>query len=91
MGDICIPNMKFLCLTLWQGEVCTNDVNDDDDARRIKHDCVGFWLINQVRQKSMLYLLSVALSALGVSVVVMVARFLSPPSATTYFSSKSNQ
>ena len=20
---ICVPNMKFLCLTLWQGEVCT--------------------------------------------------------------------
>ena len=25
---ICIPNMKFLCLALWQGEVCT-DANDD--------------------------------------------------------------
>ena len=23
------PNMKFLCLTLWQGKVCTDD---DDDA-----------------------------------------------------------
>ena len=27
---ICIPYMRFLCLTLWQGEVCTDD--DDDDA-----------------------------------------------------------
>ena len=27
MGDmfIWIPNMKFLCLSLWQGEVCTDD------------------------------------------------------------------
>ena len=25
---ICIPNMKFLCLTLCQGEVCTDD-NDN--------------------------------------------------------------
>ena len=24
-------NMKFLCLTLWQGEVCTDD-DDNDDA-----------------------------------------------------------
>ena len=38
---ICIPNMKFLGLTVWQ-EVCTDDdANDDtnDDARRTKHDC----------------------------------------------------
>ena len=27
-----VPNMKFLCLTLWQGEVCTDDNNDDTDA-----------------------------------------------------------
>ena len=27
---ICIPNMKFLCLTLWQGEVCTDDADADD-------------------------------------------------------------
>ena len=25
---ICMPNMKFLCLTLCQGKVCTD--NDDD-------------------------------------------------------------
>ena len=25
---ICVPNMKFLCLTLCQGEVCTYDTND---------------------------------------------------------------
>ena len=40
---ICIPNMKFLCLTLCQGKVCTDndadvDVNDDD-TRQTKHDC----------------------------------------------------
>ena len=32
---ICILNMKFLCLTLFQGEVCTDNANDDandDDA-----------------------------------------------------------
>ena len=27
---ICIPNMKFLCLTMCQGEVCTDDANADD-------------------------------------------------------------
>ena len=25
--DISIQNMKFLCLTLWQGEVCTDDAD----------------------------------------------------------------
>ena len=32
---ICIPNMKFLCLTLLQGEVCTDDTNTNanDDAQ----------------------------------------------------------
>ena len=29
---ICIPNMKFLCLTLWQREVCTDDANADANA-----------------------------------------------------------
>ena len=32
---ICVPNMKFLCLTLCQGEVCTDanaDTNTDTDA-----------------------------------------------------------
>ena len=29
---ICIPNMKFLCLTQWQGEECTYDNANDDDA-----------------------------------------------------------
>ena len=29
---ICVPNMKFLCLTLWQGEVCTDDDDANDDA-----------------------------------------------------------
>ena len=27
---ICIPRIKFLCLTLCQGEVYTDDDNDDD-------------------------------------------------------------
>ena len=34
---ICIPNMKSLCLSLCQGEVCTDNANDantnaNDDA-----------------------------------------------------------
>ena len=29
---ICKPNVKFLCLTLWQGEVCTDDDADDANA-----------------------------------------------------------
>ena len=31
---ICLPNMKFLCLTLCQGQVCTDDAdtNTNDDA-----------------------------------------------------------
>ena len=29
---ICILNMKFLCLTLWQGEVCTDDDANDTNA-----------------------------------------------------------
>ena len=29
---ICIQNIKFVCLTLCQGEVCTDDTNADDDA-----------------------------------------------------------
>ena len=37
--------MKFVCLTLSLGEVCTDNVNDDntnndDDARWTKHDCI---------------------------------------------------
>ena len=27
---ICIPNIKFPCPTLWQGEVCPDDDNDND-------------------------------------------------------------
>ena len=50
---IFIPNMKFLCLTLSLGEVCTDDTdtnNDDasDDTQRTKHDC----LINQMSHKA---------------------------------------
>ena len=29
---LCMPNMKFLCLTLCQGEVCTDDDNNANDA-----------------------------------------------------------
>ena len=30
---MCVPNMKFLCLTLCQGEMCTdNDANTNDNA-----------------------------------------------------------
>ena len=25
----CVPNMKFVCLTLWLGEVCTDGTNAD--------------------------------------------------------------
>ena len=38
--------MKFLCLNLWQGKVCTDDDDDandtnDHDAQWTKHDCLG--------------------------------------------------
>ena len=44
-GHVCIgiPNMKFLCLTMCQGEVCTDDINDDtndDDTQWTIHDCI---------------------------------------------------
>ena len=29
---ICVLNMKFLCLTQCQGEVCTDDTDTNDDA-----------------------------------------------------------
>ena len=36
---ICVPNMKFLCLTLGQGEVCTDDTNANaDDANTNTND-----------------------------------------------------
>ena len=45
---ICVPNMKFVCLTLWLGEVCTEATTEDanadntntDDAQQSKHDCI---------------------------------------------------
>ena len=44
---ICIPSMKFLYLTMCQGEVCTDDdanaVQDDandDDTQWTKHGCI---------------------------------------------------
>ena len=33
----CVPSMKFLCLTMCQGEVCTDDntnANANDDDRK---------------------------------------------------------
>ena len=38
---ICVPNMTFVCLKLWLGEVCTDDTNananndtdDDNDGQ----------------------------------------------------------
>ena len=55
---ICTANMKFLCLTLWQREMC---IDDDDanananNARWTKHDCIkALWFINQMSQKCQL-------------------------------------
>ena len=31
---IFVPKIKFLCLTLWLGRVCTDDANADDTRRR---------------------------------------------------------
>ena len=30
---ICVPSMKFLHLTMCQGEVCTDDDANDDDGQ----------------------------------------------------------
>ena len=38
----CIPNVKLLCLTLCQGEVCTDD-DADDDVCQTKHDYIRFF------------------------------------------------
>ena len=57
---ICIPNMKFPCLTLCLGEVCTDDnantydanaddANANDDRQRMIEKAL--WLINQMSQK----------------------------------------
>ena len=38
---IYVPNMKFLCLTQWLGEVSDDtNANDDDDSKQTKHDCI---------------------------------------------------
>ena len=41
MTDICVPNMKFVCLTLWLGEVYI-DANDDanTDAEDAGYQCM---------------------------------------------------
>ena len=46
---ICISNMKFL----WQGEVCTDDDANADDANDDGQSMIkkAFWLINQMSQK----------------------------------------
>ena len=35
---ICVPNMKFLCLTMCQREVCTDDANDDANDANPNYD-----------------------------------------------------
>ena len=35
---ICIPNMKFLRLTLWQGQVCTDDNTHTNDNANANDD-----------------------------------------------------
>ena len=45
---ICIPSVKFLCLTLWLGEVCTDDNANEDTGwhTSAKHYCIrrfGWW------------------------------------------------
>ena len=49
---ICIPNMRFLCLTLWQGEMLTD--NDNTNANDDRQSMIekAFWLINQMSQKT---------------------------------------
>ena len=41
---ICTPIVKFLCLTLCQGEVCTDDAANaaytNDDTRWTINDCI---------------------------------------------------
>ena len=56
---ICILNMKFLCLTLWQEEVCTDDDDANDDAQSMYK---ALWLINQMSQK--LFSFNIAMIAL---------------------------
>ena len=38
----CVPNMKFLCLTVCQGEVCIDgaNINANDNAQWTIHDCI---------------------------------------------------
>ena len=52
---ICIQNMKFLCLTMCQREVYTDDAGADASHRQ-SMIVKTFWLINQMSQKSKLYL-----------------------------------
>ena len=52
---ICIPNMKFLCLTLCHGEVCTdNDANANDADANDRQSMIvsGALVDNQMSQKS---------------------------------------
>ena len=37
---ISVPNMKFLCLTMCQGEVCTDDANDDGQSMIVQGSLV---------------------------------------------------
>ena len=50
---ISVPNMKFLCLNLWLGEVCT----DDDDANADDNDNEGRRMTDKARLHKALWLL----------------------------------
>ena len=54
--DIFIPNMKFLCLTLWLGGVSTdaNTADNDDTGQWKKHDW-GSLVGNPDEPKSLSY------------------------------------
>ena len=42
---ICISNMKFLCLTLWQEEVCTDDNADAKMDANVNNDDAQFMTV----------------------------------------------
>ena len=48
---MCIPSMKFLCLTLCQGEVYTDDADADANNADTNND--RQFMINQMSQKAL--------------------------------------
>ena len=46
---MCVPNMKFVCLSLWLGEVCTYDAKDND-AQVTKHGCIKGFLVDKPKE-----------------------------------------